>query len=43
MGEMLREDFIEALLYFTEGRLSRKEAIAIADTRLRVMDFVINT
>ena len=36
----LRKDFINALLEFSNGKLSEKEANQLADKELRVTDFM---
>ena len=36
----LRKDFINALLEFSNGKLSKKEANQLADKELRVTDFM---
>lgn len=37
--QFIRNDFIQALMKFSEGRISEKEANRIADTKLRLTDF----
>ena len=39
VNELLRSDFIEALIGFSGGKISEQEANMIADRRLRYSDF----
>lgn len=38
-NDVLRNDFIKALVSFSSGKISEKEANKIADKRLRLTDF----
>lgn len=38
-NDVLRNDFIKALVNFSSGKISEKEANKIADKRLRLTDF----
>lgn len=38
-NEFLRTDFIQALMRFSNGKISEKEANSIADKKLRLTDF----
>lgn len=38
-NEFLRLDFIQALIKFSNGKISEKEANSIADRKLRLTDF----
>lgn len=39
VNEFIRNDFIEALMEFSDGKISEKEANRIADKKLRLTDF----
>lgn len=38
-NDILRADFIQALMNFSSGQITEKEANVIADKRLRLTDF----
>jgi hypothetical protein len=40
VNEIIRNDFIEALIYFSDGKVSIEEANAIADKEWRLKCFV---
>lgn len=40
--EKVRNDFIESLIRFSNGEIERKEAINIANRKLRLSDFLRN-
>ena len=37
--DYIRKDFIEGLIYFSEGKISEQEALSISEKRLRLTDF----
>ena len=37
--DFIREDFIDGLIYFLEGKISRREALEICETHLHFEDF----
>ncbi|MFV0393980.1 MAG: hypothetical protein ACK5LC_06245 [Coprobacillaceae bacterium] len=39
INNRIREDFINALIDFSNGKVSTNQAIAIADSELRLTDF----
>ncbi|MFQ6792521.1 MAG: hypothetical protein ACLRT4_07025 [Thomasclavelia sp.] len=39
VNEYIRNDFIKALMEFSNGKISEKEANRIADKKLRLTDF----
>lgn len=41
--EIIRKEFIEALMIFSNGQISKQEANRIADDRLNISDFSNNT
>lgn len=41
--EMVRNDFIESLIRFSDGEIERNEAIKIANRKLRLSDFLTET
>lgn len=41
--EKVRNDFIESLIRFSDGKIERKEAVNIANRRLRLSDFLTET
>ena len=41
--EKVRNDFIESLIRFSDGKIKRKDAINIANRKLRLSDFLTET
>lgn len=42
-NEIMRNDFIDALMKFSDGKISKEEANDIANKRLRLTDFTENS
>ena len=37
--DYIRKDFIEGIIYFSEGKISEQEALSISKKRFRLTDF----